>query len=276
MYNKDGGAPTKRPAYIDYPYIGRIKPKWIPPPRTAGSLRLCLSAMENMDASKTRLFLTSFSEVALADEMPISLTNAQIPGILPEEPLALVSEVIASNGLKPGTEALRILPDAKSPLTPRFSESSVNMAIWINHDVHLAVYYGMYTEAGPSTSKTPVDAEEPWVSRLDLDLVSPPLSVMSLMNFISSKEGLSGPCEVFADQGAMAPLDDGHNLVNQGHWPGSTTDDHMVFKSGSYAPPPPPLGWYSRASLSRRSFKSEMTSKIISQALPGTFFRIDS
>ena len=130
VYNKDGAAPAKRPAYLDYPYIGRIKSKWIPLPRTAGSLRLYLSAMENIDPSKTRLFLTSSSEVALADEMPISLTYAQIPGILPEEPLVLVSEVIASDGLKPGMEALRILPDAKSPLTPRFSESSVNIMLF--------------------------------------------------------------------------------------------------------------------------------------------------
>ena len=267
VYNKDGAAPAKRPAYLDYPYIGRIKAKWIPLPRTAGSLRLCLSAMENIDPSKTRLFLTSSSEVVLDDEMPISLTYSQLPGILPEEPLVLVSEVIASDGLKPGMEALRILPDAKSLLTPRFSKSSVNMAIWVNRGVHLAVYYGMYTEVGPSTSKTPVDAQEPWVSRLDLDLVSPPLSVMSLMNYISSKEGLSGTCEVFADRGAMTPLNDGDILADQGHWPGSTRDDHIMFISHE---------WYSRASLSRRSFKSEMATEIISQALPGTFFRIDS
>ena len=74
------------------------------------------------------------------------------------------------------------------------------------------------------------------MSRLDLDLVSPPLSVISLMNYISSKEGLSGPCEVFTDRGAMTPLSDGDILADQGHWPGSTRDDYIMFKSRSYLP----------------------------------------
>ncbi|KAJ7933610.1 hypothetical protein B0H13DRAFT_1855853 [Mycena leptocephala] len=116
------------------------------------------------------------------------------------------------DGMKLGTESLRVLPDAQSPLTSRF------------------LYYGVYTEGGASTSKVPVDPEEAWVSRIDLDLVPPPLSVASLLRFISAKERITSSSQLFADQDGLAPLSDNHILVNDGKWPGSTADDHVMFK----------------------------------------------
>ena len=93
------------------------------------------------------------------------------------------------------------------------------------------VYYGVYTDDGVSASKAPVDPEEVWVSRLDLDLIPPPLSVASLIHFISVKEGITGCSQLFVDKDMMTPLKDDHILTEQGHWPGSTPGDHVMFKS---------------------------------------------
>ena len=127
VYNKEGLIPTKRPAYLNDIHIGRIKSKWIAPPHNAGSLRLCLSSMENIDPSKTRLFATSFSKAPLADDIPVSLKSNITLGIIPEEPLALFTEAIPNDGMKPGTESLRIPPDAQSPLITQYCKSSLKV-----------------------------------------------------------------------------------------------------------------------------------------------------
>lgn len=119
---------TKHPAYLDDSYLGRIRSKWVAPPYTAGSLRLCLASMENIDPSKTKLFASSSSNSTLIDGMPISLRVGEALGISPEEPVVLLSEAAPKNGLKPGTESLRVPPDPNSPITPRVCElfSTVN------------------------------------------------------------------------------------------------------------------------------------------------------
>jgi hypothetical protein len=102
----------------------------------------------------------------------------------------------------------------------------------------ITVYYGAYTEGGASVSKAPVDAEEPWVSRIDLDLIPPPLSVASLISSISKKEGITGSSQLFVEKGAMTPLSDDHILTDDGNWPGSSADEPVMFKFASRPPPP--------------------------------------
>jgi hypothetical protein len=83
--------------------------------------------MENIDPSKTRLFTTSSSsgKAPLADDIPVSLKNNQTLGLIPEEPLALTFlDAIPKDGMKPGTESLRIPPEAQSPVIPRFCRLS--------------------------------------------------------------------------------------------------------------------------------------------------------
>ena len=233
VYNKDGAIPTKRPAYLNDTYIGRIKSKWIAPPYNSGSLRLCLSSMENIDPSKTRLFVTSSSKAPLADNVPVSLKSYVTLGILPQEPLALFTEAIPNAGKKPGTESLRIPFDPQSPIKTRYCKSFLKVpcfSLVAKDDFFSPVYYGIYTEGGASASKAPVDPEEPWVSRLDLDLVPPTLSVTTLMHFISAKEGITSSSQLFADKETMDPLNDDHLLIEHGHWPGSTAEDHVMFK----------------------------------------------
>jgi hypothetical protein len=137
VFNADGAIATKRPAYMDDPYLGCIMPKWVAPPPHAGSLKNCLAAMENIDPNKTRLFATSSNKIDLADDTPVSLNISQTLGLTPAEPLVLFCEVIPQVGLKPGTESLCVPPDAHSPLTPRFCKYSHSL----NHVAQSDMYF---------------------------------------------------------------------------------------------------------------------------------------
>jgi hypothetical protein len=93
------------------------------------------------------------------------------------------------------------------------------------------VYYGIYKEGRISVpAKAPVDPEKPWVSKVDLDLIPPPLSVTALMSFISAMEGITCSSQLFVDKDTMLPLNDDHILTGEGNWPGSTTEGYVMFK----------------------------------------------
>ena len=92
------------------------------------------------------------------------------------------------------------------------------------------MYYGVYNEGGTSASTAPIDTKEVWVSRVDLSLVPPPLSVTSLKCFISAKEGITGSSQLPTNGTMMSPVVDDHILTKDGEWPGSTPDDHVMFK----------------------------------------------
>ena len=100
------------------------------------------------------------------------------------------------------------------------------------------VYYGFYNEGGASASKAPVDPEEDWVSRVDLSPVPPPLSVTLLKSFISAREGITGSSQLFINGDVMNPVIDDHILTEDGKWPGSTPDDHVMFKLRTQFPLP--------------------------------------
>lgn len=76
------------------------------------------------------------------------------------------------------------------------------------------------------------------MSRIDLDLIPPPLSVASLISSISKKEGITGSSQLFVEKDTMTPLSDDHILTEDGNWPGASADDHIMFKFTSRPPPP--------------------------------------
>ena len=123
MYDDEGAIVIKRPAYLTDNYLGRVRSKWVAPPHDAGSLRRCLAWMESIDQTATTLFATLSSKSALADDIPVSFETNQTLGITPDDPVALFTTATPGDGLWPGTENLRVPPDAQSPLTPRFRES---------------------------------------------------------------------------------------------------------------------------------------------------------
>jgi hypothetical protein len=95
------------------------------------------------------------------------------------------------------------------------------------------VYYGVFTLGGASSSKKPLNTREPWVSRVDLQLILPPLSVASLVRSIAINEGHVDPgsSQLFISSDTMTPLSDDHILVEGENWLGSTADDHIIFLS---------------------------------------------
>ena len=102
--------------------------------------------------------------------------------------------------------------------------------------ISFLVYYGVYKEGGASASKAPVDPEEDWVSRVDLALVPPPLSVTSLKRVISLKEGITSLSQLFTNGDVLTPVINDHILTENGKWPGSTPDDHIMFKFKTQLP----------------------------------------
>ena len=75
------------------------------------------------------------------------------------------------------------------------------------------------------------------MSRIDLDLILPPLSVASLISSISKKEDITGSPQLFVEKDTMTPLSDNHILTEDGNWPGSSAEDHVMFKFASRSPP---------------------------------------
>ena len=123
MYNDKGTIVTKRPAYLTDNYLGHVRPKWVAPLHDTGSLRRCLAWMESIDQTATTLLATLSSKSALADDIPVSFETNQTLGIMPDDPVALLTMATPGDGLWPGTENLHVPPDARSPLIPCFRES---------------------------------------------------------------------------------------------------------------------------------------------------------
>ena len=99
--------------------------------------------MENIDPNKTMLFATVSSNSALADETPISLKSNQTLGITPQEPVALFSEALPEEGMKPGTESLRVPPDSQPPPSPRFCRFSGNCEFFKLLTFTVSVLWGL-------------------------------------------------------------------------------------------------------------------------------------
>jgi hypothetical protein len=93
------------------------------------------------------------------------------------------------------------------------------------------VYYGVYTEAGASAAKAPIDPDEPWVSKIDLNQIPPPVSVKSLLPLLALNENImiTTSCQLFNNDGQTC-LDDHYIFMDDGNWFGATAEDHVVLK----------------------------------------------
>ena len=90
------------------------------------------------------------------------------------------------------------------------------------------MYYGVYSETGASVAKAPIDPEEPWVSRINLDQIPSPVSVKSLLRLVAENEGITTSCQLFNSDGQTRL--DGYVFMDDGSWFGATTEDHVVLK----------------------------------------------
>ena len=108
--------PSKTPATPGDPFIGRIKVRSVPPPRTAKTVKRCIAKLENIkDHGSTSLFLTSYSKSPLDEAEKVTILNGTGPGSTLQEPLALVAKMSDSEGsdLESGGQA-----NSAEPTTP--------------------------------------------------------------------------------------------------------------------------------------------------------------
>ena len=94
IYAEDGAIPSRTPATIGDPFVGRIKARSVPPPHTAKAVKHSIAKMENIeDRKSTSLFLTPYSQSPMGDTDKITILNRTGPGSTPQEPLALVAKI---------------------------------------------------------------------------------------------------------------------------------------------------------------------------------------
>ena len=95
IYAEDGALPTNTAVAPSDPFLGRIKVRSVPPPRTAKIVKRYIAKLENIkDRGSTSLFLTSYSKSPIDDaEKIITNLNGTGPGSTPQESLALVAKM---------------------------------------------------------------------------------------------------------------------------------------------------------------------------------------
>ena len=95
IYAEDGAIPSNTAATPGDPFLGRIKVRSVPPPRTAKTVKRYIAKSENIkDRGSTSLFLTSYSKSPMDDTQKIiTILNGTGPGSTPQEPLALVAKM---------------------------------------------------------------------------------------------------------------------------------------------------------------------------------------
>jgi hypothetical protein len=121
IYAEDGPIPSKTPVAPSDPFLGRIKIRFVPPPRNAKAVKCSIAKVENVeDSISTSLFLTSYSHSPMGDLDKFTILNDTFPGSTPEEPLVLVAKMsdskrraLESDGR--GGLASAAEPDTKHP-----------------------------------------------------------------------------------------------------------------------------------------------------------------
>ena len=94
IYADDGAIPSKTPVSPGDPFLGRIKIKSVPPPRTAKAVKFSIGNVEGIkDRKSTSLFLTPFNQSPMGDAEKIVVPNLTGPGSIPQEPVALVAKM---------------------------------------------------------------------------------------------------------------------------------------------------------------------------------------
>ena len=95
IYAEDGAIPSKIPVTPSDPFLGRIKVRSVPPPRTAKALKRSIAKIEDIkDRTSTSLFLTLYSQSPVDDvDKVTSIFNGTGPGSMPQEHLALVAQM---------------------------------------------------------------------------------------------------------------------------------------------------------------------------------------
>ena len=96
IYAEDGAIPSKTRTLVapSDPFLGRIKVRSVPPPRTVKAVKRSITKVENIkDHESTTIFLTPYSQSPMDDAEKVTILNGIGPGSTPQDPLALVAKM---------------------------------------------------------------------------------------------------------------------------------------------------------------------------------------
>ena len=76
IYAEDGALPSKTPFAPGNPFIGRIKIRSVPPPRTSKTVKCSIAKVENIkDRECITLYLTPHSQSPMDDAEKVTILN---------------------------------------------------------------------------------------------------------------------------------------------------------------------------------------------------------
>jgi hypothetical protein len=238
IYAEDGAIPSRTPISPGDPFLGRIKVRSVPPPRTVKAVKGSIAKVENIkDRESTSIFLTPYSQSPMDDAEKFTILNGTGPGSTPQEPLALVAKMSDSErsdleyegrgGFASVAERDTTPPEIRYRTSIQHSPTSVFLTSRLLREV----YYLLYADGYEIPSKVAFDPEEPSLGRIRADSVAPPHSPTSIKRCISRVERdpkLAWHADLFADTSCDTPLDEGHISILRTDGPGLSPNDPMA------------------------------------------------
>ena len=98
IYAEDGAIPSKTPVAPGDLFLGRIKVRSVPPPRTVKAVKRNIAKVEDIkDLTSTSLFLTLYSQSPMDDADMFTTLNGTGPGSMSQEPVALIAQISDSD-----------------------------------------------------------------------------------------------------------------------------------------------------------------------------------
>ena len=233
IYAEDGALPLNTPVSPSDPFLGRIKFRSVPPPRTVKTVRGSITKVENIiDRESTTLYLTPYSRSPMDDAEKVTTLNGSRPGSTPQEPLALVAKM--SDSERSALESDGRVKLAEEPNTTS-SDSEIRYGTSIQHSptslsqLLREVYYQLYADGYEMPSKLANDPEEPSIGRVRADSIAPPHNPTSIKLCISRVEGKPAlvNSDLFLDTTCDYPLKEGHISILYSDGPGLSPDEPM-------------------------------------------------
>ncbi|EDR04422.1 uncharacterized protein LACBIDRAFT_330547 [Laccaria bicolor S238N-H82] len=217
LYAQDGPIKSNNAIYSDNPFIGRIIPRSVPPPRTAASLKRHLCKIEGFSAPENcTLFLSLSENVPVDGGSRLSFQADFGPGLSSSDPVALVVSPQESGKWSPASVWTRASNEVGEQVQTRY------------------IYYRVYDENGEVTSKMSFNKDDTSLGRIETLFVPPPHTVASLKSCISKSEGVSAHgLQVFEDDtGEITMKDDDVIALLADAYPGNVEEQPiaMVYK----------------------------------------------
>jgi len=219
IYAEDSAIPTKTPAAAGDSFLGRIKARSVPPPRTVEVVKDCITEVENIKCTNATIFLTPYSQSPMGDAEKVTILNGTGPGSTPQEPLALVATMS-------DTERSALESDGRSGLASAADPDTTSTEIRY-------VFYRIYAEDGAIPSKTPVTSSDPFLGHIRVRSVPPPRTAKTVKFSIAKVENIKHgeSISLFLTPYSKSPVDDADKdiiLNRTGTGPGSTPQEPLA------------------------------------------------